>query len=117
LSCALIDMARHTTRHTAHCTHIIPPCAASGPLPDLNAVPWTACTPALSYQRAGSAAAVYRDIDLVFSNCKAYNTADSEIGKAGRRMQSAFSRVVRSKLAVPQANMYDAPVGGSKAKR
>ena len=81
------------------------------------AQPKRCCFACSSHPRAGSAAAVYRDIDLVFSNCKAYNTPDSEIGKAGRRMQSAFSRVVRSKLAVPQANMYDAPVGGGKAKR
>lgn len=52
------------------------------------------------------AAHIYRDVDLVFSNCKAFNTPNSEVGLAGKRIQSAFSRVVRSKLAVKEVNIY-----------
>ena len=84
-----------------------------------------------------SAAALYRDIDLVFTNCKLcahtqldralarselgyalrrYNEPTSEIGKAGRRIQSAFSRIVRTKLAVPQENAYE-PSSGKGARQ
>ena len=45
-----------------------------------------------------------------------YNEPTSEIGKAGRRIQSAFSRIVRTKLAVPQENAYE-PSSGKGARQ
>ena len=63
-----------------------------------------------------SVGAFAEDVRLVLRNCLTYNEPTSEIGKAGRRIQSAFSRIVRTKLAVAQVNVYE-PSSGKGARQ